>query len=113
MSGPRPSPGLRLKARGFTLVETLVALVVAEVAVLGAMGMATTALARMNRTSALESNLVRVHAVWDSLSRSGSVNGRDSADRLVISWVIDSLDLFTITARVPGADSFAVRGAVR
>lgn len=99
---------------GLTLAEVLVALVIAELAVLGAIAIAAAAIQRMNRASTLEQTLTRAHSIWDSLSWSATAGpGADSAGPGVISWTVAADGSFIIVSRVPLADSFVVRGARR
>lgn len=107
-----------MSARGFTLVEILVALVVLEVGLLGVVGSLVLAARTLDRAVLLERGVAQVARVHDSLAVSGAAVGSGSfatADG-VVTWTIDGSGrasisfaravgspLVTIDARLPPA----------
>jgi prepilin-type N-terminal cleavage/methylation domain-containing protein len=76
--------------RGFTLVEVVVALVLLEVAVVGALGWVLAATERLGRAERLERSTMAAVAVLDSLA-TGAGTGVDSA-RIPEGWVRWAVD---------------------
>lgn len=75
---------------GFTLIEVVVALLVLEVGVLGALTTVVLAADTLHRAQRLDRATGRVEAVLDSL-RGGATAGRDSVlfDDVRIRWMVD------------------------
>jgi prepilin-type N-terminal cleavage/methylation domain-containing protein len=69
----------RTPARGFSLLEVLVALILLEVCLLGVVGLFTLASRRLARALLVERAAAEVGAVADSLSRAGGGESGESA----------------------------------
>ncbi len=73
--------------RGFTLVEVLVALVVLEVGILGAVGTLFLSARTLARAEAVERGVLEVERVLDSLRRGGASDGGSTRlEEGSVSW---------------------------
>lgn len=95
-----------MSARGFTLVEILVALVVLEVGLLGVVGSLVLAARTLDRAVLLERGVAEVARVHDSLAVSGVAGGPGSVATAdgIVAWTVDASGRASISfARAAGS----------
>ena len=98
------------EARGFTLVEVVVALIVLQVGILTSLGVLVLATRTMARAQVLERVAWRVSAVRDSLAAvDGVVAGQDSVDAVRVSWTPTATG-FALVVEGDGVPPFRITG---
>lgn len=92
--------------KGFTLIETVVALVVLQVAVLGVLGSAFLAIRTVEAAEATALRARAAASILDSLRVHGRPGtGFATPGRVEVEWTIDSIGVLDLRARTPdGAD---------
>ena len=90
---------------GFTLLEVVVALLVLEVSVVGAVGMLVLASSTLSRAERLERATATAEGVLDSLARGTSPgSGSVASDAGEISWTVDDSGRVSLTALAPSGE---------
>lgn len=93
------------RGAGFTLLEVLIAFVVLEVGLLGAVGVLVLASGSLSRAALLERAFAEAAQVADSLSRRGGApSGEVVRDGWRVRWETDAGGLIRVTAAPPGQE---------
>jgi type II secretory pathway pseudopilin PulG len=92
--------------RGFTLPEIVIALLVLELAVVGAVGMLVLASATLSRAERLERAAARAEGVLDSLALTATpIDGTVSYEAGEIRWVVGAGGELRLVAGGPTGDT--------
>lgn len=94
------------RSRGFTLLEVVIALLVLEIAVVGAVGLVVLASATLSRAERLERATARAEGILDSLARSvAPVDGVAAWEAGEILWWVGPGGEVRLVASGPAGDT--------
>ena len=106
MADPASPPCRAPATRGFTLLEVVVALLVLEIAVIGAVGTLVLAAATLGRAERLERAAARAEGVLDSLARaSAPSDGAASYRAGQLRWTAGPAGEVRLVATGPTGDT--------